>query len=206
MPAHARYASPGTFRCRGRCIIGVVLSGCRSDGGGPVRVDRRRRAQHPGRCSRSPTCSACDGRLRSRAATTGSRCAPKRAAHGHRRRFQHDPGRGDDRGGRGAVRRGPTTLRNIGSWRVKETDRIDGDGDASSPSWARKSSRGPDWLRVSLRREASRRRRSTPTTTIAWRCAFRWPRWAAWRCASTIRNACARRFPDYFAEFGKLAS
>ena len=45
-------------------------------------------------------------------------------------------------------------------------------------------------------RPASRRtRRSTPTTTTAWRCASRSPRSAACRCASTTRTAWRKTFP-----------
>jgi len=72
---------------------------------------------------------------------------------------------------------GPCTLRNIGSWRVKETDRI-----AAMATELRKLGatveEGKDWLRV-IRLPCCAQPRSTPTTTIAWRCAFHWWRWAA---------------------------
>ncbi len=62
---------------------------------------------------------------------------------------------------------GPSTLRNIGSWRVKETDRI-----AAMATELRKlgavATEGPDWLRVEPPAQLARaRRRSTPTKTTA---------------------------------------
>ena len=72
---------------------------------------------------------------------------------------------------------GPSTLRNIGSWRVKETDRI-----AAMATELRKVGaeveEGADSLRVTPPASCARRP-STPTTTTAWRCAFRSRRWAA---------------------------
>ena len=72
---------------------------------------------------------------------------------------------------------GPCTLRNIASWRVKETDRI-----AAMATELRKLGaaveEGQDWLRVIPPAEL-RRLRSIPTTITAWPCVFRWLRWAA---------------------------
>jgi 3-phosphoshikimate 1-carboxyvinyltransferase len=84
---------------------------------------------------------------------------------------------------------GTTRLRNIASWRVKETDRL-----AAMAAELRKLGatveEGGDFIAVSGRdRLLSLARRSTPMTTIAWRCACRWPAWAACRCASTTRSA-----------------
>ena len=67
---------------------------------------------------------------------------------------------------------GRSVLRNIGSWRVKETDRI-----AAMAAELRKVGavveEGEDWLAITP--PAQRRRPtppSTPTTTTAWPCAF----------------------------------
>jgi 3-phosphoshikimate 1-carboxyvinyltransferase len=81
---------------------------------------------------------------------------------------------------------GPSTLRNIASWRVKETDRL-----AAMAIELRRTTS------ASRRPPSCRRPRSIPTTTTGWRCASRWLRWtarrgAAMRCASTIRNAWPR--------------
>ena len=67
---------------------------------------------------------------------------------------------------------GPTTLRGIGSWRVKETDRI-----AAMANELRKVGatvdEGPDWLRIAPRRRCGLQP-STPTTITGWPCAFPW--------------------------------
>ncbi len=59
---------------------------------------------------------------------------------------------------------GPSTLRNIGSWRVKETDRI-----AAMATELRKlgavATEGPDWLRVEPPVSLRETQPSTPTKT-----------------------------------------
>ena len=90
---------------------------------------------------------------------------------------------------------GTTTLRNIASWRVKETDRI-----AAMATELRKVGatveEGADYLVVTppakLTPNAADRhlRRSPHGDVLLARRAS-----AACRCASTIRNASARRFP-----------
>ena len=67
-------------------------------------------------------------------------------AQGLRYRFQPDPRRGHDRG-RALYADGPCRLRNIGSWRVKETDRIHAMQTELEKLGATVES-GPDWLRV----------------------------------------------------------
>jgi len=77
---------------------------------------------------------------------------------------------------------GPSTLRNIASWRVKETDRI-----AAMATELRKLGatveEGADYLRVTPPTQILVRP-SIPTTTTAWRCASRWRRWMALRAAA----------------------
>ncbi len=73
---------------------------------------------------------------------------------------------------------GPCRLRNIASWRVKETDRI-----AAMATELRKLGasveEGADYIAVSPAPTFMPAPPSIPTTTIAWRCAFRWWHWAA---------------------------
>jgi hypothetical protein len=108
---------------------------------------------------------------------------------------------------------GPTTLRNIASWRVKETDRLAAMARPNCASWA------PPWRKArtpsrSRRRPAGPRPPSTPTTTTAWPCASRWPpsirpartsaSWtrSAWprpsRTSSRRCSPCPRRPPPTF--------
>ena len=90
---------------------------------------------------------------------------------------------------------GTSVLRNIGNWRVKETDRL-----AAMATELRKLGatveEGTDHLRVTPPHRASGRPPSTPTTTTAWPCASRSPRSAVSPCASTTPPACARPFPS----------
>jgi 3-phosphoshikimate 1-carboxyvinyltransferase len=70
---------------------------------------------------------------------------------------------------------GTTTLRNIASWRVKETDRI-----AAMATELRKLGatveEGADFIRGhAARAPTGKQPASTPTTTTAWPCVFRWP-------------------------------
>jgi 3-phosphoshikimate 1-carboxyvinyltransferase len=91
---------------------------------------------------------------------------------------------------------GPSTLRNIASWRVKETDRI-----AAMATEARKLGaqveEGPDWIRIHPITRLASPPASTPTTTTAWPCVFRWPPSTrpACRCASKTRNAWPKPSP-----------
>jgi hypothetical protein len=93
---------------------------------------------------------------------------------------------------------GTTRLTGIASWRVKETDRI-----AAMAAELRKVGagvvEGDDFIEVTPPR-IGMPRRSTPTTTTAWRCACRWrPSTAGGRvparCASSTRSASARPSP-----------
>jgi 3-phosphoshikimate 1-carboxyvinyltransferase len=96
---------------------------------------------------------------------------------------------------------GTTTLRNIASWRVKETDRI-----AAMACELRKLGatvdEGADFILVTPPAAAKdwRAAASTPTTTTAWPCVFRWP--PSIRPGLPVRiedpKCVAKTFPDYF--------
>jgi len=100
--------------------------------------------------------------------------------------------------------RGPTLLRNIGSWRVKETDRI--------AAMARELAKlgasveeGPDWLRIV---PPDRLRTATIDTYDDHRMAMCFSLVALGGVPVRIMDPqCVRKtFPDYFEVFGKLAS
>ena len=87
----------------------------------------------------------------------------------------------------------PTTLRNIGSWRVKRRIAL--------PRWptncdasAARSTKVPTGC-ASIRPRGCAKRRSKHTTTIAWRCACRSLLPVACRSTSAIRSVCRRRIP-----------
>ena len=173
VPGGARYRSPGTVFVEGDASSASYFPAAGRSAAG--RCGWKAPAdQHPGRRAFAEALEQLGARIT--LATTGSRPQPPAAAaEGLRPRPQPHPRRGDDAGGGGAVRRRPCRSRNIASWRVKETDRI-----AAMATELRKLGaeveEGADYLRCSARRARSRRR-STPTTTTAWRCASRWRAW-----------------------------
>ena len=84
---------------------------------------------------------------------------------------------------------GTTILRNIASWRVKETDRIHAMATELRKVGALVEE-GADFIRITppASRSSILNPASTLTTTIAWRCVFRW-RLSDMGCASTIPDA-----------------
>jgi len=100
--------------------------------------------------------------------------------------------------------RGVTTLRNIGSWRVKETDRIDAMARELSKLGAAVE-QGPDWLRISPPQAL---RPATIDTYDDHRMAMCFSLATLGGVAMRINDPdCVRKtFPGYFAEFARLAS
>jgi len=99
---------------------------------------------------------------------------------------------------------GPTTLRNIASWRVKETDRIAAMATELSKLGAIVE-QGPDWLRVV---PPSKLRTATIDTYDDHRMAMCFSLAALGGVVVRINDpqCVSKTFPDYFAEFGKLAA
>jgi 3-phosphoshikimate 1-carboxyvinyltransferase len=99
---------------------------------------------------------------------------------------------------------GPTTLRGIGSWRVKETDRI-----AAMANEMRKVGatveEGPDWLRIAPPAQV---RAATIDTYDDHRIAMCFSLVTLGGVAMRINDPnCVRKtYPDYFAEFKSLAA
>jgi len=100
--------------------------------------------------------------------------------------------------------RGATTLRNIGSWRVKETDRIAAMARELAKLGA-KVEEGEDWLRIV---PPDRMRPATIDTYDDHRMAMCFSLATLGGVAVRIMDPkCVRKtFPDYFEVFGKLAS
>jgi 3-phosphoshikimate 1-carboxyvinyltransferase len=98
---------------------------------------------------------------------------------------------------------GPSTLRNIGSWRVKETDRI-----AAMATELRKlgavATEGPDWLRIE---PPARLRDATIDTYEDHRIAMSFSLAALGGVTVRINdpNCVAKTFPDYFRVFGSIS-
>jgi len=99
---------------------------------------------------------------------------------------------------------GPTTLRNIASWRVKETDRIAAMATELSKLGA-VVDQGPDWLRIV---PPSKLRSATIDTYDDHRMAMCFSLAALGGVAVRINDpqCVSKTFPDYFAAFAKLAA
>ncbi len=99
--------------------------------------------------------------------------------------------------------RGTTRLRDIGSWRVKETDRIAAMATELGKLGATVDS-GPDWLAITPPGNCGRPG-STPMTTTAWPCACRWPRRVA--CRAHPRPELRRQdLPRFFDDLERLCA
>ena len=123
-PAGARYRSPGDDLRRGRRLVGVLFPRRRRDRRRPGARRGRRARQHPGRRALRRGARG-DGRRRSPSATTGSRCArPRRRCARSTLDLNHIPDAAMTAAVLALFADGPCTLRNIASWRVKETDRL----------------------------------------------------------------------------------
>ncbi len=98
----------------------------------------------------------------------------------------------------------PSTLRNIGSWRVKETDRIAAMATELAKLGATVES-GPDWLRVGPPREW---RAAAIDTYDDHRMAMCFSLAALAGIAVTINepDCVAKTYPDYFEHFARLVS
>ena len=119
-----RYQSPGHDLCRRRCVVRLVFSCCRARSAAGRCAWKAWAGQHPGRCALR-RCAGADGRA-DQQGPTGWRRA--RQPIGKLKAIDLDCNHIPDAAMTLAVAalfaEGTTTLRNIASWRVKETDRI----------------------------------------------------------------------------------
>jgi 3-phosphoshikimate 1-carboxyvinyltransferase len=119
------YRSPGVLHVEGDASAASYFLAAGAIGGGPVRVEGVGRGSIQGDV-RLPMRWRSDGCAHRPGARTLDRgvAGRERPAQGLRPRPEPHSRRGDDAGRGGAVCRRPCRLRNIASWRVKETDRI----------------------------------------------------------------------------------
>jgi len=98
---------------------------------------------------------------------------------------------------------GPTTIRNVGNWRVKETDRLDAMARELGKVGARVEE-GPDWLRIAPPAEWHD---AVIDTYGDHRMAMCFSLAALGAAGVTIRDpgCVAKTFPDYFDRFSALA-
>ena len=151
IPAGARYRSPGELWVEGDASSASYFLAAGAIGGGPVRVEGVGRASVQGDVRFAEALRQMGARIamgenwiEAAAGEEARRAGKLKAFDGD---FNHIPDAAMTLAVAALFADGPCTLRNIGSWRVKETDRI-----AAMATELRKlgatAEEGRDWLRV----------------------------------------------------------
>jgi 3-phosphoshikimate 1-carboxyvinyltransferase len=212
IPAGARYTSPGEITVEGDAssasyfLTAGLISGL--TGGGPVRVEGVGRDSIQGDVALTQTLESMGAVIEMGpnwiSATAGE--AVKRT--GKLRALDADLNHIPDAAMVLAVAAlfadGPSTLRNIGSWRVKETDRI-----AAMATELRKlgavATEGQDWLRVEPPKQL---RNATIDTYEDHRIAMSFSLAALGGVTVRINDpgCVAKTFPEYFRVFGSISA
>lgn len=201
VPAAQGYRSPGRLAVEGDASSASYFLAAGAIGGGPVRVEGVGSDSIQGDVDFAATLAAMGARV--------SRGADWIEAAGQRplRPFDADFNRMPDAAMTAAMvalfAEGPSTLRHIGSWRVKETDRIAAMATELAKLGAQVAT-GPDWLSITPPK------RFTPATIDTYddhRMAMCFALAALGGVPVRINEPqCVRKtFPDYFAVFRALA-
>jgi 3-phosphoshikimate 1-carboxyvinyltransferase len=201
IPARIAYASPGMVAVEGDASSASYFLAAGAIGGGPVRVQGVGRDSIQGDARFADTLVAMGASV--------SQGADWIEVRGERplRAIDADFNRMPDAAMTAAVAAlfadGPSTLRKIGSWRVKETDRIAAMAAELAKLGARVES-GPDWLTIA---PPARLAPATIDTYDDHRIAMCFSLAALGGVPVRINDPqCVRKtFPDYFAEFRRLS-
>jgi 3-phosphoshikimate 1-carboxyvinyltransferase len=202
VPAGAAYASPGAIAVEGDASSASYFLAAGAIGGGPVRVEGVGRASIQGDVRFADTLAAMGADI-----TRGDEWIEARG-RGRLKGIELDCSTIPDAAMTAAVTAlfadGATTLRNIGSWRVKETDRIAAMATELSKLGASVEA-GNDWLRVT---PPAALRAATIDTYDDHRMAMCFSLVALGGVPVRINDPqCVRKtFPDYFAEYARLAA
>jgi 3-phosphoshikimate 1-carboxyvinyltransferase len=155
VPAHARYVSPGEIYVEGDAsaasyfLAAGAISGLY--GGGPVRVEGVGQASIQGDVQFVDTLRAMGAKVEMGAnwiaASAGAAALQARRLHAIDADFNHIPDAAMTVAMLALFADGATTLRNIGNWRVKETDRIAAMATELRKVGARVEE-GADWLKI----------------------------------------------------------
>lgn len=207
IPAMARYTSPGAIFVEGDAssasyfLAAGAISG--AAGGGPVRVEGVGRSSIQGDVRFAETLESMGARI-----TMGENWIEATAGTDAVRRGRLNPVDGDfnhipDAAMTAAVTAlfadGPSTLRNIGSWRVKETDRI-----AAMATELRKLGatveEGPDYLKITPPRASRLTPHASIDTYDDHRMAMSFSLAALGGVAVRVNDpgCVAKTFPEYF--------
>jgi 3-phosphoshikimate 1-carboxyvinyltransferase len=202
IPPRASYTSPGAIAVEGDASSASYFLAAGAIAGGPVRVQGVGRESIQGDVGFADTLEAMG------ASVTRSIDAIEVRGHRGLAAIDADFNSMPDAAMTAAVvalfARGTSTLRNIGSWRVKETDRV-----SAMATELRKLGatvkEGPDWISIT---PPDRLRPATIDTYDDHRMAMCFSLAALGGVPVRINDpACvAKTFPEYFAEFGRLAA
>jgi 3-phosphoshikimate 1-carboxyvinyltransferase len=201
VPPGSTYTSPGTIAVEGDASSASYFLAAGAIGGGPVRVEGIGRDSIQGDARFAETLATMGAAVDLGADWIEVRGEPPLRA------IDADFNRMPDAAMTAAVAAlfadGPSTLRNIGSWRVKETDRIAAMATELSKLGARVET-GPDWLSIM---PPARLVPATIDTYDDHRIAMCFSLATLGGIPVRINDPqCVRKtFPDYFAEFRALA-
>ena len=202
VPAHAQYVSPGTIMVEGDASAASYFLAAGAVAGGPVRVIGVGINSIQGDVRFADVLAAMGASVDSGEGWIEVR--RRGSLKGIDADFNMIPDAAMTAAVVALFAEGPTTLRNIASWRVKETDRIAAMATELSKLGAIVE-QGPDWLRVV---PPSKLRTATIDTYDDHRMAMCFSLAALGGVAVRINDpqCVSKTFPDYFAEFGKLAA
>jgi 3-phosphoshikimate 1-carboxyvinyltransferase len=201
VPAAAAYVSPGTLSVEGDASSASYFLAAGAIGGGPVRIEGIGESSIQGDVGFAATLSAMGADVRS--GDDWIEVRGKAKLHGIDADFNAIPDAAMTAAMVALFAEGPTVLRNIGSWRVKETDRI-----AAMARELRKLGasvdEGADWMRVTA---PAHWQPATIATYDDHRMAMCFSLAALGGVAVRISDPqCVRKtFPGYFAAFERLA-
>ena len=201
VPAGAAYASPGSIAVEGDASSASYFLAAGAIGGGPVRVEGVGRDSVQGDARFADTLAAMGANVIQGADWIEVR--GERPLHAIDADFKRMPDAAMTAAAVALFADGPSVLRGIGSWRVKETDRIAAMATELAKLGARVES-GPDWLSITPPA------RLTPATIDTYddhRIAMCFSLAALGGIRVRINDPqCVRKtFPDYFAAFLGLA-
>jgi len=202
VPAGAAYVSPGSIAVEGDASSASYFLAAGAIGGGPVRVEGIGRHSIQGDARFADTLAAMGASV-SRGEDFVEVCGRARL-QGIDADFNDIPDAAMTAALAAVFAEGPTTLRNIGSWRVKETDRIAAMATELKKLGAEVDT-GADWMRVT---PPGVLKPATIDTYDDHRMAMCFSLATLGRVAIRINDPqCVRKtFPDYFAEFRRLAT
>jgi 3-phosphoshikimate 1-carboxyvinyltransferase len=212
IPAGARYASPGAITVEGDAssasyfLTAGLISGL--TGAGPVRVEGVGRDSIQGDVALAQTLESMGAVIEMGpnwiSATAGEEVKRTGKLRALDTDLNHIPDAAMVLAVAALFADGPSTLRNIGSWRVKETDRI-----AAMATELRKlgaaATEGPDWLRII---PPAQLRNATIDTYEDHRIAMSFSLAALGGVTVRINDpgCVAKTFPDYFRVFGSIST